>query len=124
MKRSSSGRVVKLGLIQTRCSAEAADNFKKTLALVERAARQGAHIICTQELFRSQYFCQSEDYENFKLAEPIPGPSTDAFQKLARKHRIVIIASLFEKRAAGVYHNTAAVIDADGSLLGTYRKMH
>jgi N-carbamoylputrescine amidase len=75
-------------------------------------------------LFRSQYFCQSEDYENFKLAESIPGPSTEAFQKLAKKHKVVVIASLFEKRAAGVYHNTAAIIDADGSLLGTYRKMH
>ncbi len=124
MKRSSSGRVVKLGLIQTACGGDASVNLKKTLSSVERAAKQGAQIICTQELFRSQYFCQSEDYENFKLAEPIPGPSTQAFQKLARKHRVVIIASLFEKRAAGVYHNTAAIIDADGSLLGTYRKMH
>ena len=83
-------------------------NLKKTLALAERAARRGAQIICTQELFRSQYFCQSEDHENFKLAETIPGPSTDAFCKLAKKHKVVIIASLFEKRAAGVYHNTAA----------------
>ena len=93
-------------------------NLKKTLAAAERAARQGAKIICTQELFRSQYFCQTEDHEYFKLAESIPGPSTDAFQKLAKKHRAVIIASLFEKRASGVYHNTAAIIDADGSLLG------
>ncbi|TAL04968.1 MAG: acyltransferase, partial [Verrucomicrobia bacterium] len=124
MKRSSSGRVVKLGLIQTACAADATANLRKTLACVERAAKQGAQIICTQELFRSQYFCQSEDHENFKLAEPIPGPSTEAFRKLAKKHKVVIIASLFEKRAAGVYHNTAAVIDADGSLLGTYRKMH
>ena len=75
-------------------------------------------------MFRSQYFCQSEDHKNFKLAETIPGPSTDAFCKLAKKHQVVVIASLFEKRAAGVYHNTAAVIDADGSLLGIYRKMH
>ena len=97
---------------------------EKTLALAERAARRGAQIICTQELFRSQYFCQSEDHENFKLAENIPGPTTDAFCKLAKKHKVVIIASLFEKRAAGVYHNTAAIIDADGSLLGIYRKMH
>jgi len=124
MKRNSSGRIVRLGLIQTACSADAKANLTKTLALTERAAKQGAQIICTQELFRSQYFCQSEDHENFKLAEPIPGPSTAAFQKLARKHKVVIIASLFEKRTAGVYHNTAAVIDADGSLLGTYRKMH
>src|SRR5262245_60933453 len=123
MKRSSSAQVV-LGLLQTRCSPDSDANFRKTLRAAERAARDGAQIICTQELFRSQYFCQSEDHQYFKLAEPIPGPSTEAFQKLARKHRVVIIASLFEKRAAGVYHNTAAVIDADGSLLGIYRKMH
>ena len=92
--------------------------------MAERAAKQGAQIICTQELFRSEYFCQSEDHKYFKLAETIPGPSTEAFQKLARKHKVVIIDSLFEKRAAGVYHNTAVIIDADGSLLGTYRKMH
>jgi N-carbamoylputrescine amidase len=124
MKRSSPGQVVTLGLLQSACSPNPKANLKQTLALAERAARQGAQIICTQELFCSQYFCQSEDYDNFKLAEPIPGPSTAAFQKLARKHKVVIIASLFEKRAAGVYHNTAAIINADGSLLGTYRKMH
>src|SRR2546423_7657374 len=122
MKRSSS--VVQLGLLQVRCSPEPAANLKKVLALAERAARRGAQIICTPELFRSQYFCQSENYDNFKLAEPIPGPTTEAFQKLARKHKVVIIASIFEKRAAGVYHNSAAIIDADGTLLGIYRKMH
>ena len=116
--------ITKLGLIQTTASARPADNFKRTLALMERAARAGANIICTQELFTSQYFCQSENHEHFQLAEKIPGPSTVALQKLAKKHEVVIIASLFEKRAAGVYHNTAAVIDADGSLLGVYRKMH
>src|SRR5262245_15900300 len=124
MKRSFSGQVVQLGLLQHACSDNPAANLKKTLILTERAARQGAQIICTQELFRSQYFCQSEDYENFKLAEPIPGPTSTAFQKLAKKYKVVIVASLFEKRTAGVYHNTAAVIDADGKLLGTYRKMH
>src|ERR1039457_3389442 len=123
MKRAAS-TIVKLGLIQTSVSASPAANLQKTLALAARAAKSGAQIICTQELFRSQYFCQSEDHKNFKLAEPIPGPSTDAFCKLARKHKVVVIASLFEKRAAGVYHNTAAIIDADGSLLGRYRKMH
>jgi N-carbamoylputrescine amidase len=122
MKAPSS--VVHLGLLQTACAADPKANLNKTLALTERAARQGARIICTQELFRSQYFCQSEDHENFNLAEPVPGPSTAAFQKLARKHSVVIIASLFEKRASGLYHNTAAIIDADGSLLGIYRKMH
>jgi len=117
-------RTVTLGLVQTRCSARPAENLKRTLDLAARAARQGARIVCTQELFRSPYFCQAEDHANFALAEPIPGPSTAAFQKLAKKHRIVIVASLFEKRAAGVYHNTAVIIDADGSLLGRYRKMH
>jgi N-carbamoylputrescine amidase len=123
MKRAAA-RVVKLGLLQTACSAKPDANLQKTLNLAARAARRGAQIICTQELFRSQYFCQSEDFRNFKLAEKIPGPVTEAFCRLAKKHRVVVIASLFEKRAAGVYHNTAAVIDADGSLLGLYRKMH
>ena len=122
MKANSS--VVKLGLLQTSCSSDPKANLAKTLAFAERAAKQGAQIICTQELFRSQYFCQNEDHDSFKLAEPIPGPSTAAFQKLAKKHSVVVIASLFEKRASGVYHNTAAIIDADGSLLGMYRKMH
>jgi N-carbamoylputrescine amidase len=115
---------VTLGLLQHACSARPAENLKRTLALAERAAKKGAKIICTQELFRSQYFCQSEDHDNFKLAESIPGPSTAAFQKLARKHGVVIVASLFEKRASGLYHNTAVIIDADGKLLGLYRKMH
>src|SRR6201996_9347920 len=117
-------KTVNVGLVQTACSSDPKVNLNKTLAAAERAAKQGAKIICTQELFRSQYFCQSEDHEYFKLAESIPGPTTEAFQKIAKKHRAVIIASLFEKRASGVYHNTAAVIDADGSLLGVYRKMH
>lgn len=127
MKRpvtASSSSKVKLGLIQTRCSPEPDENLRKTLQRVEEAAERGAQIICTQELFRSQYFCQSENHQYFKLAEPIPGPSTEAFQQLAKRHEVVVIASLFEKRAPGVYHNTAAVIDADGSLLGIYRKMH
>jgi len=124
MKRSAPAQVVKLGLLQTACAADGGANLKKTLMLAGRAARQGAQIICTQELFRSQYFCQSENHRNFKLAEPIPGPTTEAFQKFARRHQVVVIASLFEKRAAGVYHNSAAIIDADGSLLGIYRKMH
>jgi N-carbamoylputrescine amidase len=123
MKRAASTEI-KLGLIQTDVSANPDANLKKTIALIERAAKAGAKIICTQELFRSQYFCQTEDHKNFLLAEKIPGPSTDAFQKLAKKYKVVIVASLFEKRASGVYHNTAAIIDADGSLLGIYRKMH
>jgi N-carbamoylputrescine amidase len=115
---------VTLGLLQHACSANPAENLKKTLALAEQAAKKGAKIICTQELFRSQYFCQAENHDYFKLAEPIPGPSTVAFQKIAKKYKAVIIASLFEKRASGLYHNTAVIIDADGSLLGIYRKMH
>lgn len=123
MSRARANRVT-LGLIQTACGPSPVENFQRTLRRAETAARDGAQIICTQELCRSQYFCQSEGHAHFKLAEPIPGPSTAAFQKLARKHRVVVVASLFEKRAAGVYHNTAAIIDADGSLLGIYRKMH
>ena len=115
---------VTIGLIQSACSADPAANVEKTLSLAKRAAKQGAQIICTQELFRSQYFCQSEDHANFSLAEPIPGPTTEALQQLARENKVVVIGSLFEKRASGVYHNTAVVIDADGSLLGLYRKMH
>jgi N-carbamoylputrescine amidase len=124
MRSGGSKPPVKLGLVQTSCTASPEDNLKKTLAAAARAAKQGANIICTQELFRSQYFCQSEDHEYFKLAESIPGPTTAAFQKFARQHRVVVVASLFEKRAAGLYHNTAVIIDADGTLLGRYRKMH
>jgi N-carbamoylputrescine amidase len=115
---------VTLGLLQHACSANPAENLKKTLQLAEKAAKQGAKIICTQELFRSQYFCQAENHDYFKLAEPIPGPSTTALQKIAKKYGAVIIGSLFEKRASGLYHNTAVIIDADGKLLGIYRKMH
>jgi N-carbamoylputrescine amidase len=121
--KTKPGTVV-LGLIQTHCSPDPAENFARTAANISQAARQGARIICTQELFASQYFCQTENHDYFKLAEPIPGPSSAALQKLARRHRVVIIASLFEKRAAGVYHNTAVIIDAGGELLGLYRKMH
>ena len=110
--------------MQTACAPDPEANLRQTLAAADRAAGQGAQIICTQELFRSQYFCQTEDHACFDLAEPIPGPSTEAFQKLARKRQVVIVASLFEKRAPGVCHNTAVIIDADGSLLGRYRKMH
>jgi len=117
------GKIV-LGLLQHGCSASPAANLRTALALADEAARGGANIICTQELFRSQYFCQSEDHANFKLAEPIPGPTTEVFQKFAKKRGVVVIASLFEKRASGLYHNSAVVIDADGSLLGVYRKMH
>jgi N-carbamoylputrescine amidase len=115
---------VTLGLLQHACGTNPSANLKKTLALADQAAKRGANIICTQELFRSQYFCQAEKHDYFGLAEPIPGPSTQAFQRLAKKHGVVVVASLFEKRASGLYHNTAVIIDADGSLLGVYRKMH
>lgn len=118
-------QIVKLGLLQTMASRDPADNLRRQLDLVEQAAKRGAQIICTQELFASQYFCQEEDHENFKLAEAIPGgPSTVAFQLKAKELGVVIVASLFEKRAAGLYHNTAVIIDATGELLGLYRKMH
>jgi N-carbamoylputrescine amidase len=124
MKRGSPPPKVTLGLIQSRCVADAETNFRKTIAGIEDGAKKGAKIICTQELFRSPYFCQTEDHANFQLAESIPGPSTDALCRVARKRKVVIVASLFEQRAPGVYHNSAVVIDADGSLLGVYRKMH
>jgi N-carbamoylputrescine amidase len=122
--RPIANSIVKVGLVQATASADPAANLAKTIEAVGQAAAQGAQIICTQELFGSQYFCQSEDHRFFQLAEPIPGPSTKAFQELARTREVVVVVSLFERRAPGIYHNTAAVIDADGSLLGLYRKMH
>ncbi|MDQ3688417.1 MAG: carbon-nitrogen hydrolase [Acidobacteriota bacterium] len=106
------------------CGTETEANLRKAIERVGDAARQGAQIVCLQELFRSQYFCQTEDTELFKLAEPIPGPSTEALSEVAREHKVVIIASLFEKRTAGLYHNTAVMFDADGEIVGKYRKMH
>jgi len=123
-KSKATSSEIRIGLTQMACAPDPAVNLKHQLRLIEQAAKSGAKIICTQELFTSQYFCQVEDHKFFKLAESIPGPSTDAISKLAKKYRIVVIASLFEKRAAGLYHNTAAIIDADGSILGVYRKMH
>ncbi len=113
-----------LGLLQHACSPDPKANLKKALALAEQAARKGAKIICTQELFRSEYFCQAENYDCFALAEAIPGPTTRAFQALAKKYDVVVVASVFERRAAGLYHNTAVIIDAGGKILGVYRKMH
>jgi N-carbamoylputrescine amidase len=121
-RRASSA--VRVAITQMACGPDPRANLARQLALLEKAAKGGARILCTQELFTSQYFCQAEDHRFFSLAERIPGPSTDALAKVAKKHRAVIVASLFEKRASGLYHNTAAVIDADGSLLGIYRKMH
>ena len=115
---------VAVALIQMSCDQKPAANLKKAIARIGDAAKQGAQIVCLQELFRSQYFCQTEDIELFKLAETIPGPTTEALSKVARQKKVVILASLFEKRAAGVYHNTAVVIDANGKIAGKYRKMH
>ncbi len=115
---------VKLALVQMTCTSDPKENLAKALLKLGEAARSGAQIVCLQELFTSQYFCQIEDHKYFELAETIPGPSTDALCAAAREHQIVIIASLFEKRSAGLYHNTAAIIDADGAYLGKYRKMH
>jgi len=100
------------------------ENLAKTEWRIREVAAQGAQVICTQELFRSQYFCREENHANFALAEPIPGPSTESLGALAAELGVVIVASLFERRAAGLYHNTAAIIGTDGSLLGMYRKMH
>ncbi len=113
-----------ISLIQSLDAGSAAANLDRTLSMIEAAAKNGAQVICTQELFLGPYFCQTHDQKNFDLAEPIPGPTTESLSKLAKRFKIVIVASLFEKRAPGIYHNTAAVIDADGSLLGTYRKTH
>lgn len=115
---------VTLALVQMRCSADPKENLDKALQKISEAAERGAQIVCLQELFTSQYFCQIEDHKYFQLAEEIPGPSTDKLCALAREKGVVIVASLFEKRSAGLYHNTAAVIDADGTYLGKYRKMH
>lgn len=115
---------VTVGLIQSKASPAPSENLERTLAKVELTAEKGANIICTQELFATEYFCQSEDHDHFKLAEPIPGSTTEKFQRLAKRLAVVIVVSIFEKRGAGVYHNSAAIIDADGSLLGIYRKMH
>lgn len=114
----------KIGIIQMSCAEQPSVNMDKLVPLIREAAKRGAQVISTQELFRSEYFCQSEDLEKFDLAEPIPGPSTELLGRLAKELGVVIVASLFERRAAGVYHNTAAVLEADGSLLGIYRKMH
>jgi N-carbamoylputrescine amidase len=114
----------RVGLVQTSCSLDPNENLEKTLWKVREAAARGAQVICLQELFRSQYFCREENAELFALAESIPGPSTEALGKLAGELKVVIVASLFERRAAGLYHNTAAVLGPDGEITGLYRKMH
>lgn len=115
---------VKVGLVQMSCTSDKKQNMEKAIAGIKKAAKEGAQIVCLQELFTSLYFCDVEDYENFKLAESIPGESTETLSALAKELNVVVIASLFEKRAQGIYHNTTAVLDADGAYLGKYRKMH
>src|SRR5690606_17011377 len=115
---------VKIGTVQMSCVADKATNLHKAIEQIRAAAANGAQLICLQELFTSLYFCDVEDYDNFELAEAIPGPSTEALQAVASELGVVIVASLFEKRTEGLYHNTTTVVDADGSYLGKYRKMH
>ncbi|MFN0050400.1 MAG: carbon-nitrogen hydrolase [Cytophagales bacterium] len=116
--------IVNLGLIQTACSADVGGNLEKSAQYTISAAKAGAQIICHQEMHNTLYFCQGQDYEQFKLAETIPGPSTAIYSQIAKEHKVVIIVPIFEKRMDGVYHNTVVVIDADGSISGIYRKMH
>ena len=113
-----------VALVQMSCGPEPADNLKKALDRVADAAKRGAEVVCLPELFQTQYFCQREDTALFDLAEPIPGPSTQKLSAVARDNHVVLVASLFEKRAPGLYHNTAAIFDSDGNLEGIYRKMH
>ncbi|HMU05594.1 MAG TPA: carbon-nitrogen hydrolase, partial [Saprospiraceae bacterium] len=115
---------VKVGLVQMSCVKETETNLEKAIREIKVAASKGANIVCLQELFTSLYFCDVEDYDNFALAEAIPGKTTETLSVVAKELNVVIIASLFEKRAEGLYHNTTAVIDADGTYLGKYRKMH
>ncbi len=117
-------RIVTLGLVQMSCGTDPEANLRKAMDGVRQAAARGADIVCLQELFRSRYFCQTEDHDHFALAEPVPGPTTERLSRLAAELGVVIVASLFERRAEGLYHNTAAVLDADGRYLGKYRKMH
>ena len=117
-------RPLRIALVQMQVSERPDENLEKAVARVDEAARAGAQVVCLPELFRSRYFCQSEDVARFGLAEPIPGPSTEALAKVAASRRVTVIASLFERRAEGLYHNTAVAIDEQGHILGSYRKMH
>src|SRR5579871_1751350 len=121
---SASPSHFRLGLVQMRCTADAERNLAVATARIREAAAAGAAVVCLPELFRSEYFCQREDPALFDLAEPVPGPTTDALAAVARETGAVVVGSIFERRAAGVYHNTAVVLDADGRLAGRYRKMH
>ena len=124
MTTAQASRIVTVGLPQMRASTDPGETLERTIAAIRDAAARGAQIICTQELFLGPYFSQVEDHRFFRLAEAIPGPTTARLSSLAKELEVVLIASLFEKRAEGLYHNTAAIIDADGRYLGKYRKMH
>lgn len=124
MSKTLNANKITLGLVQMTCTPEPEPNLAKALARIAEAASRGANIVCLQELFRSQYFCQTETIELFKLAEPIPGPTTEAIAQAAREHKVTVLASLFERRAAGLYHNTSVTINEKGEIIGKYRKMH
>ncbi len=121
---STKNPVLPVAVVQQTCSVNIADNVQQAIAAIKNAADCGAKLICLQELFASLYFCQSEDHEHFKIAEPIPGPTTEILCAVAAENKIVIVVGLFERRAPGLFHNSAVVIEADGSIAGTYRKMH
>lgn len=124
MANAVTARSIKIAAVQKTCVADVETNVQDSIAFVNQAADAGAQIICLQEMFTSLYFCQSEEHANFELAETIPGPTTEHLCEVAAQREVVIVAGLFERRAAGLYHNTAVVIDADGSIAGIYRKMH
>jgi N-carbamoylputrescine amidase len=119
-----SNETLTIGLVQMSCSTDPEENFANALERIREAEKSGAQVVCLQELFRTRYFCQEEDVRFFELAQPVPGPATEALGSLAKELGIVVVASLFEKRAAGIYHNTAVILDRDGRIAGRYRKMH
>lgn len=124
MASPSGSKTFQLALVQMRCSTDSGENLARAIEKIAEAGRRGADVVCLPELFRSQYFCQTEDHANFDLAEAIPGPGTDALCAAARAAKVTLVASLFERRAAGLYHNTAITISPEGRIVGTYRKMH
>jgi N-carbamoylputrescine amidase len=124
MASASRSQTFQLALVQMRCSVDPVENLARAIDKIAEAGRRGADVVCLPELFRTQYFCQTEDHANFALAEPIPGPGSDALCAAARAAKVTVVASLFERRAAGLYHNTAITIAPDGRIVGTYRKMH
>jgi N-carbamoylputrescine amidase len=123
-KSAVTGKQVRVALIQMQCGTDVSSNLERTIVRIRQAAEHGAQVICLQEVFNTQYPCQTEDHDRFELAEAIPGPTTSELQKVAKDHKVVIVVPLFEKRTHGLYHNSAVVLDADGSIAGLYRKMH